>query len=71
VTPITSNFDPKSIVISLGADAHHLDPPASLALSNPCHMGCISMIQDIGKAVPAAWKEAIIPMHFQTLSAHW
>lgn len=51
VIPVVSRFNPDFIVISLGTDAHYMDPLASLTLSTPGYLRCISMIQAIGKPV--------------------
>lgn len=51
IVPITEEFSPDLIMVSLGGDSHIMDPLTSLTLSTPGYLNLISKIKDIGDRV--------------------
>jgi acetoin utilization deacetylase AcuC-like enzyme len=51
LVPITTQFDPDLILVSIGGDSHIMDPLTSLTLSTPGYLDIISSIKDIGEKV--------------------
>ena len=49
IQPILRQFEPDAILISLGADAHYMDPLSSLTLSSKGYLDIMNDISDIAK----------------------
>ena len=48
IMPVLSAYSAEGIIVSLGADAHYLDPLASLTLSTPGYVRCIRKLASLG-----------------------
>lgn len=49
VEPILSQFQPKALLVSIGGDAHYLDPLASLSLSSLAYISLVERLMEKAK----------------------
>jgi len=53
IEPVLSQFRPELVVVSLGVDAHYMDPLASLALSTPGYVALMERLLGIARRLCA------------------
>ena len=51
IEPITSQFEPEIILVSIGTDAHYSDPLASLTLSTPGYLNLNNNLIELSKKI--------------------
>jgi acetoin utilization deacetylase AcuC-like enzyme len=51
IEPIVTQFSPDLILVSIGGDAHTMDPLTSLTLSTPGYLQVISRIKEMGSRI--------------------
>jgi acetoin utilization deacetylase AcuC-like enzyme len=51
IAPVTEQFAPDLILVSIGGDSHTMDPLTSLTLSTPGHLEVLSRIKELGDRI--------------------